>query len=228
MKNILFYLSGVLLLLPGCIGDDVIFDTVAESVRITNPIDTLGLEDTYTFQAQFLNNIGEEEPAEIFWSSSDTSILTIDPDGLALGKAPGDAMVEAEVEIPGKDPVMDQILVHVAEGETGSSPTERLGELRTTSSYTLEGSFVLREEGNGLVLRLNDDYQASSSLPGLYVYLTNNPNTSNNALEISKVTIFSGAHSYPVPGNVDLNTYQYVLYYCKPFNVKVGDGEFMD
>ena len=69
-----------------------------------------------------------------------------------------------------------------------------------------------------------DDYQASTSLPGLYVYLTNNPATANNAFEIGRVEIFNGAHSYRISG-VGLNEYDYLLYWCKPFSVKVGDGE---
>ena len=62
------------------------------------------------------------------------------------------------------------------------------------------------------------------SLPGLYAYLTNNPSTVNNAFEIGRVETFSGAHSYRISG-VGLNDYDDLLYWCKPFSVKVGDGE---
>lgn len=217
-----------LLMFQGCIGDDIIFDTVAESIRITNAIDTLGLDDSFTFEAMYLNNIGEEETVEVIWSSSDTSVVTIDDTGLAYGKSIGTTMIEAKTEIPGQEVVKDQFILQVVEGETGTGATQRTGELRTTSSYQLEGAFILKQEAGDLVLSLSDSYRASSSLPGLYVYLANNPNTTNNALEISKVTVFNGAHSYSIPEGVDLNTYQYVLYYCKPFNVKVGDGEFME
>lgn len=216
-----------MLLFQGCIGDDIIFDTVEEVVRITNSVDTLGLDDSYAFQAIYLNNIGQEEAANVIWSSSDTAVLSIDNTGLAFGKAPGDAVVEAAVETSGQEVIKDEVLVHVAEGETSTGSTERSGTIQTTSSYTLEGDFTLKQEGTGLVLSFGSDYRASSSLPGLYVYLTNNPNSTNNALEISKVSVFSGSHAYNIP-ILDLNAYQYVLYYCKPFNVKVGHGEIME
>ena len=38
------------------------------------------------------------------------------------------------------------------------------------------------------------------------------------------VNIFDGAHEYTFTG-ADIFEYDYLLYYCKPFNVKVGDGE---
>jgi len=59
----------------------------------------------------------------------------------------------------------------------------------------------------------------------LYVYLTNNPSTTAGALEIGKVTVFEGTHIYTIEGDIPLNQYNYLLYFCKPFNVKVGDGE---
>lgn len=62
-------------------------------------------------------------------------------------------------------------------------------------------------------------------MPGLYVYLTNNTNTINNALEVAKVKAFSGAQSYEITEDIDLTTYDFVLFYCKPFLVPVGEGE---
>jgi hypothetical protein len=98
--------------------------------------------------------------------------------------------------------------------------------LQTTSSYELKGDFVLKEEGGVLKLSFASNYQASTALPGLFIYLTNNPSTSSGAFEIGAVTEFEGAHSYDLPNSIDLMDYEYVLYFCKPFNAKVGDGQF--
>ena len=104
-------------------------------------------------------------------------------------------------------------------------PTQaKSGQITTTSSYALSGDFSLTAENNDLVLAFDENYNASTALPGLYIYLTNNPSTISGALEIGKVQTFSGVHSYTIP-NVDINEYSHVLYFCKPFNVKVGDGE---
>ena len=75
-----------------------------------------------------------------------------------------------------------------------------------------------------VLLVLSMTLTACSSLPGLYLYLTNNPNTINGAQEVGEVTIFSGAHSYSIP-NTGINEYNYLLYWCKPFSVKVGEGK---
>ena len=84
----------------------------------------------------------------------------------------------------------------------------------------------MKEEAGILKLSFADNYNASTALPGLYIYLTNNPSTNVGAYEIGAVTDFDGAHSYDLPNSISLMDYEYVLYFCKPFNVKVGDGQF--
>jgi len=73
-------------------------------------------------------------------------------------------------------------------------------------------------------LDIAGNYEASTALPGLYVYLSNNPNSTSGSYEIGEVTVFNGAHSYTLPSSVDISDYKYILYWFKPFNVKVGDS----
>lgn len=213
-----------LLFFTGCIGDDIIQDTVEAAIRIKNPIDSLTIGNTHQFEATYLNTIGMEEAADIIWSSSDMAILSIDDTGLASGLSDGVATVRAEVAETQEE---FQVIVTEEEVVNPSGPATRSGTIRTTSSYTLKGEFSLSEDGNKLLLEIANDYQASSGLPGLYLYLTNNPNSTNGALEIGEVEIFSGAHSYSIEG-AELNEYSHLLYYCKPFGVKVGDGELSE
>jgi hypothetical protein len=113
----------------------------------------------------------------------------------------------------------------VTVGETTVvGPMDRGGSIRTTSSYLLEGDFTITAPTGNLQIDIAENYRASTALPGLYLYLSNNPNSTAGALEIGRVEVFSGAHGYTVP-NVGIDEYAYLLYYCKPFNVKVGDGE---
>lgn len=215
----------VLSLFTGCIGDDIVFDTVPESVRILNPVDSIAVGDTLQLAARYTNNIGQEETQPIIWNSSAPALLAIDEDGLAVGLAPGDVTVAAEVILADQTTVMDAFNVVVAEQvimDPGDG--ERSGSIRSTSSYLLQGDFTVKQDGSGLILELAENYRASTSLPGLYLYLTNNPATVNNALEVGKVAVFDGAHSYRING-VGLNDYDFLLYWCKPFSVKVGDGE---
>lgn len=98
------------------------------------------------------------------------------------------------------------------------------GEIISTSSYILEGNFRYEHNGTQITLSLDENYRASTSLPGLYIYLGNNPNTVNGAIEIAKVTVFNGAHEYILPPSIELADYKYLIYWCKPFSVPVGEG----
>lgn len=220
----LFILSlPLMLLLSACIGEDIIVDFVEENVRITNPVDTLGIGTTYQFEAMFTNQIGQTEQTTFVWESLDPEIASVTAGGLAEGVALGQAKLTCSVDLTDRT-ITDTLEITVGE-ETISSNDARTGKLRTTSSYKLEGSFSMRAAGDDVILELAGDYEASTALPGLYVYLTNNPNTNNGALEIGAVAVFSGGHEYTIQG-VGLNDYSHVLYFCKPFGVKVGDGEF--
>ena len=101
------------------------------------------------------------------------------------------------------------------------------GQIRTTSSYTLEGNFRYEHNGTQIILSLDDTYRASS-LPGLYLYLTNNPNSPEDGYEVGAVSVFSGEHSYTLPASIGLMDYKYLLYWCKPLRVKVGDAQLFD
>lgn len=227
MKYITFACLSLFLLFTNCIGDDIIFDEVDEQVRITNPVDSLQLDSQYQFQAIFLNNVGIEAMKEITWSSSNEAVLSVDASGLASARQTGQASIFAKAILEDASMVTDSKQVVITEEiitNTDNESQERSGTIRTTSSYLLEGSFSIRQQDDRLIIDIADDYRASSALPGLYLYLTNNPNTSSGALEIGMVNTFEGAHQYEITA-VDILQYNYLLYYCKPFNVKVGDGE---
>ena len=218
----LIYFFPIVLLLSGCIGDDIINDTVDPELRIMNPIDSLTVGQSHQFDATYFNNIGLEETVDIVWNSSDLEVLNVEDNGLATGIKSGSVMVSAEAES-----LKEEFLLTVTEETVinDEPANERSGIIQTTSFYTLEGNFTMRAEGNDLILEIDESYRASSGLPGLYLYLTNNPNSVNGAFEVGEVEVFSGAHSYTISG-VGLNDHSHLLYFCKPFAVKVGDGEF--
>jgi hypothetical protein len=226
MRYQFFCFFTCLLIFTGCIGDDIIFDTVDPVIRITNPIDTIAIDSQFQFQYTYFNNLGaEESKTDVIWTSSNIANIDISASGLATGLNPGKSTIELSTTDQDGNLVFDRFEVVVGE-RTVLEAMERSGALRTTSTYTLKGKFTLGEMDDSLKLLFDDDYDASSNLPGLYVYLTNNPNSIQNATEIGKVTVFSGAHVYDIPQGIELNDFKYLLYYCKPFNVKIGDGEF--
>lgn len=213
-------------ILTGCIGEDFILDEIPPEIRLTNPISSLEIASDYQFEYMFTNNVGEAiVPDEISWTSSDPTILTINTTGLATGKSLGTVLITLMATYDESD-IRHDFTIEVAE-ETIVSATDRFGTLASTSSYLLRGDFTLSQNGTDLLLDLESNYAADTGLPGLYVYLSNNPNSTASAFEIGSVTQFSGAHSYTIP-DIGLFDYEYVLYFCKPFNARVGSGKIMN
>ena len=221
MKKILFFQLVVLTMASSCIGDDFVNDTVDPVLRISTSLDSLELGTSIQFEHNFFNNVGIEESVDAVWSSSDDDIIAVSRTGLAEAIAPGSAYVQALL-VTTEAELRDSLLIHVG-NNTVVSEMSIEGSIRTTSSYELTGDFTLRSDGQDLSLEFENNYKASSALPGLFIYLSNNPNSISGALEISRVDVFSGTHTYDI-SNVGINEYSHILYFCKPFNVKVGDG----
>jgi hypothetical protein len=210
--------------LIGCIGDDFVDDEIDPVIKISNPIAQIELGTTHQFEYNYFNNIGQKENiTDAVWTSSDETKLSIDPSGLASAIEEGFCMIK--IERNGTSGlVMDAIEVEVIDMPVDDPDETKSGTIQTTSSYVLTGDFTIIKEEDNLKISFADNYEASTALPGLYVYLSNNPSTIAGAFEIGAVTVFSGIHDYTVP-NVGINDFQYLLYFCKPFNVKVGDGK---
>lgn len=212
-----------------CIGTDIVDDIVEPTLTIDNPLSSLAINQTYQFQATYRNNVGEKENIDLIWSSSDETIISINPTtGLATGLQKLAATISVKpATLPSLSNSSEDV-VQVAEQTLEENSNNILsGKIMTTSSYLLEGDFTL-EKNSGedfLTLKIAQNYKASTALPGLYIYLGNNPNTINNAFEIGAVTVFEGVHEYKLPNTISLADYKYVLYWCKPFRVKVGEGE---
>ncbi|MGB5943675.1 MAG: hypothetical protein WBG71_12405 [Leeuwenhoekiella sp.] len=215
----------VLLAFPfinSCIGEDVIDDFVQPALRIDNPVQTLQVSETHQFSATYFNNIGLPEETMVVWSSSDDGVIAVDASGSATAIASGSATIKAEVTSDNQQ-LTQETPVTVTEEDIPDTGMTKAGTIRTTSSYALSGKFTIEETDNGIIIKIDEDYVASRSLPGLYLYLTNNPNSINGALEVGAVQVFEGAHSYTLPG-VGINDHSHLLYWCKPFSVKVGEG----
>lgn len=214
----------LLLTLSGCVGQDIVLDEVPPEVRITNAISQMEINTTWQFEYMYLDNVGAEAmPDELTWSTSNADIAIVNQDGLAT------ALDYGNVEIT-LTATMDEVTVdttiafEVTDDPTMMSQSTRSGTIATTSSYELTGDFEISIDGNDLIIEFESNYVADQGLPGLYVYLTNNPNTPTDGYEIGAVQVFSGAHQYRIP-DIDLFDYDYLFYYCKPFKVKVGHGD---
>jgi hypothetical protein len=216
-----------LVVLSSCIKDDLLEDFVEPEIRVTAGVDSLSVDSLFQGVALYFNNVGEETKVNMVWSSSNESVATVDgSNGLIKGISQGTC----------------KILVKYTDGETSKTDSfdifisnnvvvtvvsgKKSGTVATTSTYPLSGSYTLETQGDDLLLTLSDDYAADNSLPGLYIYLSNNSESNDGgvALEIGAVSVFTGAHSYLIP-DVGINDFSFVLYFCKPFGIKVGHGE---
>ncbi|MCT4630730.1 Ig-like domain-containing protein [Winogradskyella sp.] len=218
----------LLLLVFNCIGEDVINDTVEAELRILNNIENLSVSESHQFNISFFNNVGEEEPITVSWTSSNTSVAVITQEGLLSGVSEGETTISVSAQY-NNTLVENSTIVTIVDGEVINLPNEKSGNIVTTSSYALSGSFTLTEIENteNLLLSFSDDYNASTSLPGLYLYLTNNPNSIANAQSLGPVSVFNGSHTYTID-NTGINDFSYLLYWCEPFGVKVGGGTIND
>ena len=213
--------------LQSCIENDIIDDKIEEKLSINNEVEKLTLHTTHQYTTKYTNNVGEVSTPNVTWSSSNPTIISVSNDGIITGLTVGQSVITAKVTTTEGKVVMTENSVTVTtEVIDNGSLKEKSGTIRTTSSYALKGNFIIKEiaNTNDLELSIDASYQASSSLPGLYLYLTNNPNTVSGAKEIAKVNVYNGAHTYIIR-DTNINDFNHLLYWCKPFSVKVGDGE---
>jgi len=209
--------------LTSCVGDDFIDDFVQPELRVNAVPETIMLGEAHALQVTFLNNVGQPTEQPIEYGSSETTVLSISDIGIITTHAVGSSDVTISTEYEGE---LLQQSYTIAVTTEATEPTElatKSGQISTTSSYRLTGGFEIAETASGISINIAEDYVASRALPGLYVYLTNNRNTTVGALEIGKVQVFEGMHSYDIEG-VSINDFSHILYFCKPFGVKVGDG----
>jgi len=221
-------LSAVCILsLFSCVKTDIVNDRVDPKLFISNPLSSLENGKTHQFEVVYFNYVGKEiDNPNVRWTSSDESVLTITEDGLATGVSFGSAKVSVSLVTDEEILTIDNEDLFKVSTYTEHESGGFEGTVVTTSSYALEGSYVLDIQDNGVLqLSLGDDYSASTSLPGLYIYLGNNPNSIADAYEIGPVTVFQGAHFYDLPETIGLYDNSYILYWCKPFGVKVGEGQ---
>ena len=216
-----------LLLLQSCVGEDVLDVLIEERLVVINPVTSLNPGESYSLSIRFFNNVGAEEVIPVNYNSSEESVATINPAGVITTLAEGQTTISAQVTTPQGQELRESFLLTITNDQLeDADPTEGFGTIRTTSSYILEGGFLIRElpETGAVRIEVDETYRADTDLPGLYVYLTNNPSSIANALEIGPVEIFSGSHQYTI-ADTRLKDYNYLLYWCKPFEVKVGDAQ---
>ncbi len=225
-----------------CIGEDIVDDEIDERVVIADlpAQNILTANQTHQLNFRFFDNVGDEIETvnNIVWSSSNETVATISNTGLVTAISPGTSTITAEVR-EDNTTIAESSIEFTIESETEmptqeGTPTEETptspelrsgsGSLTGANNYRADGNFTITELANGdLELSFDNNFRLVDFLPGPYVYLTNNPNSVRGALEISRVTVFSGANSYIIE-NANIDDYAYVLFWCVPFSQAIGQG----
>ena len=217
-KSILPFL--MVLFLSSCIGTDIVEDLWLEPrLQINSRLVTLGLGETFQLSVEYFNKMGVAENVPVNWHSSDPSIISIDMEGYALAQMMGEVTITAS--FMGTE---DSIVVKAA-NNTMEAPNRRTGSFRGANNYSVNGDFMLEEVDGKLRLTFDANFSASSG-PGLFIYLSNQTNSISGALELGRIQANSGVQIYETDlQNAGLNTYDFVLVWCKPFGVLFGSGQ---
>ena len=214
-----YFLVSLALTLSSCIGTDILdVELFDPEVRIVSQVVSLEEGTTFQFMGIYLDEFGMEASANLQWSSSDETIISIDNTGLATAQMEGTAFITVSF-----DGLEDELAVLVNKSETNVG--DRIGEFKGLDGYEVIGDFSLDVAGTGLELNFKDNFSTVPG-PGLYVYLTNSQSSVAGGAELGPLKNTVGAQTYQVPGGIELGTYDYVMIYCKPFTVPFGLGTF--
>jgi hypothetical protein len=192
------------------------------TVKINGNETKLYLTETKTLAADLFNAKGEVVNAEITWSSSDGSIVSVDENGMITPIKVGSASITATANGIKSLPHTVEIL-----------PTSLTASIvqGTVPGDRANGTATLTYSGGRLSLNLENDFSTSNG-PSLFVYLTNCTSlTSSNLneckkLEIAPLKSTSGAQNYLLPEGIYINDYAHIIIFCKPFVVTFGSGMF--
>lgn len=204
---------------------DVITLTVSEGpvsrdpeVRFTSFVNTLKVGDTFTFEASYFDEMAmADESVAIAWQSSNPEIISVSASGTAT------ALEEGSVMITAKGGTLQAVIEVVAEANIAEL---RTGTLRGTG-YDIEGSFTLSENEAGELILSFENASIDRGAPGPYFYLTNQETNVSGGINLGKSRDgnFSINVSAEFP-DVKINSFQHVMVWCEPFNVRLGIGTF--
>ncbi|MFH4966409.1 hypothetical protein V8G69_15515 [Gaetbulibacter sp. M235] len=228
LVTFLFFLG-----LNSCIQDDIIADFVPEEVRIISNVNTLTVGDVLKLEASYFNKVGQKENKTIVWESSNLKVLSIDEANTISAESEGDATISAKTTGDSGELTDSKFIMVVKKGDV-VMPSESIkkGTFTPTSSYESAGDFEIKKNSTGIQIELSSNYIGDDSLPGFALFLTNNPNSLVNALQIdayddSDGVHYKGAFIYNIEG-VGLNDYKYLVQWCRPFSILVGQALIMD
>lgn len=166
----------------------------------------LKLNEMVTLTAIGKNNMGNPISGLSFsWMSNSTSNVEISMGGVVTAKAYGTSIISATALGIQSAPVMAQVI--------------RKGNFSGSGST---GMAKLKIENSLLKLQTSSNFSVMTGPPDLRIYLGNNDNDINGAVEVASLTQRSGAQSWNVALPTTITQYRYVIVWCKQFSGTYG------
>lgn len=166
------------------------------------------------FSASVLNASREVLDGQtILWEIDTDSLASVDIQGLVSTLMPGNAQITAIADGVRSTPVNLEIF-----------PESRTGTFRAApgTSYTVNGGVTMEAiAGGNLQLRFAANFESSNG-PDLNVYLSTESTITSASINLGQLQSTRGEQIYEMPSNVSMNTYDYVIIHCLPFNVTFG------
>jgi hypothetical protein len=231
-KYVLIITYSLCTFLTSCIGVDIVaeLELSAPQIMISTSIDTLKIGDEYQINATVLDERGRSfNNPPLAWNTLTPNTIAINENGLVIGLSEGEAIITAQFE-----QIIDSLSFYI--GETTTVQSSRKIDFSGRNGYDVNGTGEISAADNEIILEFNSDFSADSG-PGLVVYLSNSPSSVQGGVELKPLIANSGTQSYNISqilnqnGNnmtIGLNSYDYVIVYCKPFGVVFGVGAIQE
>ncbi len=186
-------------------------------VRITPNAVQLMIGDSVQLSGSAFDGSGSPLSGQTFsWASSNETIVTVNTSGKIFAVASGISDITAFVGSIKSLPARAMV----------SNSTTRMGSFTGLSGTPVSGTARLEiQSDQTLKLKFDSDFSATAG-PSLYVYLSNTAAIGGTSLEIAPLQSNSGAQTYNLPSSVSLQSYNYVIIHCKPFNHTFGYAQF--
>ncbi len=182
-------------------------------VRVSGSINLLSVGETMQLTAAVLNATGGTLPnAVITWESANTTIAEVSATGLVTAKAGGGTNITARSGNIQSQPYSLMV---------GVGASEPSGTFQGRNGYNVSGGVSFSANASLVDVNLAENFRSQSG-PGLYVYLSNSPSSVAGGVEIGKLRKTSGADTYTDPQGINMDSYNYVIILCKPFNIPFG------
>ncbi|MCY3712440.1 MAG: DM13 domain-containing protein [Gemmatimonadetes bacterium] len=164
------------------------------------------------------------------WTSSDTSKATISSSGLATGKSAGSTTIRASVD--GKSG-MATLTVTAPTPPPPPPPMLRSRTATISGSYSAAGSVTLSEGAGGQLKLTITGFR--STAPDTWLALSEKasidwavgetlPSTARSFGEVTGMTSFTS--TFTPPSGKDIDSYDYIILYCRQFDLRISSNAF--